>query len=101
NALASHPEIVEVAVPGRPREKGGEGPGGASAVTPSGLRVEGLDGFLGAPLARYKDPKGLEIVDALPRNPSGKVLKTELRTRFGASAMTESASGSTERGHNK
>ncbi|HET7742391.1 MAG TPA: long-chain fatty acid--CoA ligase, partial [Mycobacterium sp.] len=34
-------------------------------------------------LARYKHPKVLEIVDALPRNPAGKVLKTELRERFG------------------
>ena len=32
---------------------------------------------------RYKHPKAIEIVDALPRTPSGKVLKTELRRRFG------------------
>ena len=38
-----------------------------------------LDEFLTERLARYKHPKALEIVDALPRNPAGKVLKTELR----------------------
>ena len=43
-----------------------------------------LDEFLTERLARYKHPKALEVVDALPRNPAGKVLKTELRARFGA-----------------
>ncbi len=48
------------------------------------LNLDDLDGFLTERLARYKHPKALEIVDALPRNPSGKVLKTELRERFGS-----------------
>jgi len=96
NVLASHPEIVEVAVIGRPHEKWGEVPIAVAAVTHSGLRIEDLDEFLGERLARYKHPKGLEIVDALPRNPSGKVLKTELRTRYGASAGPQSASASTD-----
>ena len=100
NVLASHPEIVEVAVIGRPHEKWGEVPIAVAAVTQSGLRIEDLDEFLGERLARYKHPKGLEIVDALPRNPSGKVLKTELRTRYGASAVPQSASASTDPGHN-
>ena len=56
-----------------------------AAVTQSELRIEDLGEFLGERLARYKHPKGLEIVDALPRNPAGKVLKTELRTRYGVS----------------
>lgn len=101
NVLASHPEIVEVAVIGRPHEKWGEVPIAVAAVTQSGgLRIEDLDEFLGERLARYKHPKGLEIVDALPRNPAGKVLKTELRTRFGASPVPESASASTDPGQN-
>ena len=49
------------------------------------MSLEDLDEFLTERLARYKHPKGLEIVDALPRNPAGKVLKTELRARYGAS----------------
>jgi fatty-acyl-CoA synthase len=44
--------------------------------------LEDLGEFLNERLARYKHPKALEIVEALPRNPAGKVLKTELRTRF-------------------
>jgi fatty-acyl-CoA synthase len=84
NVLAAHPSIVEVAVIGRPHEKWGEVPVAVAAVTQTDLRIEDLGDFLSERLARYKHPKGLEIVDALPRNPAGKVLKTELRTRFGA-----------------
>jgi fatty-acyl-CoA synthase len=83
NVLASHPGIVEVAVIGRPHDKWGEVPIAIAAVAQDDLRLDDLDEFLTERLARYKHPKGLEIVDALPRNPAGKVLKTELRTRYG------------------
>ncbi len=96
NVLASHPAIVEVAVIGRPHDKWGEVPVAVAAVTQANLSIEDLDEFLGEQLARYKHPKGLEIVDALPRNPAGKVLKTELRTRYGGSAVTQSGSTSTD-----
>ncbi|MFZ1162420.1 MAG: fatty-acid--CoA ligase FadD5 [Mycobacterium sp.] len=96
NVLASHPEIVEVAVIGRPHEKWGEVPIAIASVTESGLRIEDLGEFLNERLARYKHPKGLEIVDALPRNPAGKVLKTELRTRYAASPEAQSSSASTD-----
>jgi fatty-acyl-CoA synthase len=94
NVLASHPGIVEVAVIGRPHEKWGELPVAVAAVAQNTLTLEDLDEFLTERLARYKHPKGLEIVDALPRNPAGKVLKTELRTRYGAIQATERASES-------
>jgi fatty-acyl-CoA synthase len=83
NVLASHPAIVEVAVIGRAHEKWGEVPVAVVAVTQGDLQLADLDEFLTGQLASYKHPKGLEIVDALPRNPAGKVLKTELRARFG------------------
>lgn len=54
-----------------------------AAVANDNLSLEDLDEFLTERLARYKHPKALEIVDALPRNPAGKVLKTELRIRYG------------------
>jgi fatty-acyl-CoA synthase len=92
NVLASHPGIVEVAVIGRPHQKWGEVPVAVAAVAAeSDLRLEDLDEFLNERLARYKHPKGLEIVDALPRNPAGKVLKTELRARYGASSGASDA----------
>jgi fatty-acyl-CoA synthase len=84
NVLTAHPAIIEVAVIGRPDDRWGEVPIAVAAVADSGLDLADLDEFLTERLARYKHPKGLEIVDALPRNPAGKVLKTELRARFGA-----------------
>ena len=96
NVLAGYPRIVEVAVVGRADDKWGEVPLAVAAVTDEGLRLEDLAEFLAERLARYKHPKALEIVDALPRNPAGKVLKTELRARFGATNSTESHSESSD-----
>jgi fatty-acyl-CoA synthase len=86
NALAAHPAVAEVAVIGRPHERWGEVPVAVVALAASAssaLELTELNEFLTERLARYKHPKALEVVDALPRNPAGKVLKTELRTRFG------------------
>ncbi|KWX23394.1 long-chain fatty acid--CoA ligase [Mycolicibacterium wolinskyi] len=91
NVLAAHPAIVEVAVIGRPHEKWGEVPVAVVALSRADdpLTLEDLDAFLTDRLARYKHPKAVEIVDALPRNPSGKVLKTELRERFSAQSRSD------------
>ena len=71
----------------------------AVALNPdAALTMAELEEFLADRLARYKHPKVLEIVDALPRNPAGKVLKTELRARFAAGPSAEkeqSSSGAT------
>ncbi|WP_409427885.1 fatty-acid--CoA ligase FadD5 [Mycobacterium sp. SMC-11] len=83
NVLADHPDIAEVAVIGRPHERWGEVPIAVAALSRAGLTLADLDGFLTQRLARYKHPKALEIVEALPRNPAGKVLKTELRINYG------------------
>lgn len=100
NVLAGHERIVEVAVIGRVDARWGEVPVAVAAVTEGHLRIEELDEYLTERLARYKHPKALEIVEALPRNPAGKVLKTELRLRYGVgddsgsrSATTKSATG--------
>jgi fatty-acyl-CoA synthase len=94
NALAGHPTIVEVAVIGRADPKWGEVPVAVAAVH-TDLDLADLDEFLTERLARYKHPKALEIVDALPRNPAGKVLKTELRARFGAQKLIDAGESST------
>lgn len=104
NVLASHPDIAEVAVIGRADEKWGEVPIAVAAVTNDDLRIEDLGEFLTDRLARYKHPKALKIVDALPRNPAGKVLKTELRLRYGACVNVErrsASAGFTERRENR
>ncbi|BBZ31027.1 long-chain-fatty-acid--CoA ligase [Mycolicibacterium madagascariense] len=97
NALAAHPLIGEAAVIGRPHPRWGEVPVAIvalDATARSGLTLGELDEFLTERLARYKHPKALEVVDALPRNPAGKVLKTELRSRFGAAAITDARESS-------
>jgi fatty-acyl-CoA synthase len=86
NVLASHPSIVEVTVIGRAHHKWGEVPVAVAAVTDGRLTLADLEEFLNQRLARYKHPTALEIVDALPRNPAGKVLKTALRARYGAAS---------------
>ncbi|MGE0217462.1 fatty-acid--CoA ligase FadD5 [Mycolicibacterium sp.] len=103
NVLAEHPDIVEVAVIGRKDPKWGEVPVAVAVLRSSlgptdraPLALPELDEFLKARLARYKHPKALEIVDALPRNPAGKVLKTELRKRFGTQDDIDARESSSE-----
>lgn len=98
NVLAGHPQIVEVAVIGRAHEKWGEVPIAVAAVAGEELRLDDLQDYLAERLARYKHPKALEIVDALPRNPAGKVLKTELRVRYGVVTISESDSAARDPG---
>ncbi|MGV0794820.1 fatty-acid--CoA ligase FadD5 [Mycolicibacterium sp. XJ1819] len=102
NVLAAHPAIAEVAVIGRPHERWGEVPVAVVALhADAGTDADGdldladLDRFLTDRLARYKHPKAIEVVDALPRNPAGKVLKTELRKRFGATKPIDAGESST------
>ena len=77
--------IADAAVIGLPDERTGESV--CAVVVPAeGARVtlEGLAAALvAAGLRRQATPERLEIVDALPRNPAGKVLKRELQRRFG------------------
>lgn len=80
SVLFEHPAITEVAVIGLPDEKWGEAVTAVAAVTDgSDLTLEVLRDFAVSKLARYKLPSRLHIVEALPRNPAGKVLKFELR----------------------
>jgi acyl-CoA synthetase (AMP-forming)/AMP-acid ligase II len=80
--LYEHEAVVEVAVVGRPDERWGEVPV-AFVVVRAGAAVtpEDLVGHCRANLAKFKVPKDVTFVDALPRNPSGKVLKRELRAQ--------------------
>ncbi len=85
NALMAHPAVLEVAVIGVPSPKWGETP--LAVVVPKpGQSIDGdeLIAFAREHLAHYKCPTAVEVVEALPRNPSGKVLKRELRAPWWA-----------------
>jgi fatty-acyl-CoA synthase len=84
SALYDHPAVAEVAVIGLPDERWGEAVVAVVALKPDQtLTLDELRDFAGDHLARYKLPTRLELVELLPRNPAGKVLKFELRGRFG------------------
>jgi fatty-acyl-CoA synthase len=85
NVLYRHPAIAEVAVIGLPDDTWGEAVVAVAALKPGAeLSLETLQEFAAPQLARYKIPRRLEFVEALPRNSTGKVLKFDLRARFGA-----------------
>ena len=80
NALFAHPRIAAAAVYGRPDERWGEGPVAAVVLTPGEpLGLAELQGWLGDTLARFKQPKDLVLLDAIPTNASGKVTKVARR----------------------
>jgi long-chain acyl-CoA synthetase len=84
-ALAQHPSVGQVAVIGVPHERWGETVKALVVLRPgSAASADELVAFARAHLAGYKLPRSIAFVDALPRTPSGKVLKRELRERFGA-----------------
>ena len=78
--LARHPSVGEVAVIGVPDARLGE-VGAAYVVVPAGRSLDGdeLIGWARERLANYKVPRSVTVVDALPRNASGKVVKGDLR----------------------
>ena len=83
SVLFTHEAINEVAVIGLPDEKWGEAVTAVAALAEGHtLTIEELREFAGEKLARYKLPIKLFVVDALPRNPAGKVLKFKLREDF-------------------
>ncbi|HEX4217511.1 MAG TPA: long-chain fatty acid--CoA ligase [Acidimicrobiales bacterium] len=78
--LYEHDAVVEAAVVGRPDDRWGEVPVAYVVMSESATTTaEDLIEHCGRQLARFKTPKAVVIIDALPRNPSGKVLKRELR----------------------
>jgi len=78
--LYEMPEVLEAAVIGAPDPDWGEAP--VAVVTPrpgAEVTLEALQAHCRRSLAGFKTPKRLVLKDALPRNPSGKVLKRVLR----------------------
>ena len=82
-AIMAHPDVADVAVIGIPSDRWGESP--LALIVPA----EGADpgeqeiiDHCAERLARFKLPSGVERIEMIPRNPSGKILKTELRKPY-------------------
>jgi acyl-CoA synthetase (AMP-forming)/AMP-acid ligase II len=81
--LAEHPQILEVTVVGVPDERWGESPRACVVLQPGASATpQELIAFCDGRLARYKMPRSVDFLDALPRNAMGKVLRRELRERY-------------------
>ncbi|WP_435201961.1 fatty acyl-CoA synthetase [Janibacter sp. GS2] len=82
-AIYAHPDVAEVAVFALPDPKWIEAVT-ATIVAKEGaeLTVDAIQQHCAGVLAPYKRPKRIEILTELPKNPSGKILKRELRERF-------------------
>jgi acyl-CoA synthetase (AMP-forming)/AMP-acid ligase II len=81
--LFTHPKVADVAVIGLPDPSSGERACAVIACKEVPLTLDEMVAFLKAKSLRLQAiPEQLELVDALPRNPAGKVLKQDLRARY-------------------
>ncbi len=81
NALAEHAGIAETAVVGVPDEQFGRRLAAFIVLrSQSGLDEQAIREYLKGKVSRFEQPRDIRIVDSIPRNPAGKVLRKELAT---------------------
>lgn len=83
NAVFAHPDVADVAVIGIPDKKWGESVK-AIIVCKPGTNPTAADiiSFAKEHVASYKCPKSIDFIDVMPRNPSGKILRKDLREKY-------------------
>jgi fatty-acyl-CoA synthase len=85
SAIYGHPQVLEVAVIGVPDAKWGEAVK-AVCVPKPGMQVdvESVMAWARERIAGFKVPRSVDVIEALPRNASGKILRKDLRAPYWA-----------------
>jgi acyl-CoA synthetase (AMP-forming)/AMP-acid ligase II len=85
SAIYGHPDVLEVAVIGVPDDKWGEAVKAVCAPKPGhNIDPDSIISYAREKIAGFKVPKSIDIIDALPRNASGKILRKDLRAPYWA-----------------
>jgi fatty-acyl-CoA synthase len=93
SALALHPLVFDVAVIGVPDSEMGEQVKAVVQLTPglpgSDALAQDLIDYVRARTAHYKAPRTVDFVEHLPRTPTGKLVKGDIRARYWNAAVTQ------------
>ena len=81
--LQTYPGVLDAAVIGVPDDEAGEVPMAFVVLAP-GVEVAGIAAFMAQELSHYKQPKTIQVIDAIPKSASGKILRRLLKDRVSA-----------------